>query len=80
MYVKGEHSLRYNIKLGQKKYALNILENIIEYVTLLQLMDSLGNVNHYISILGPWIFDSNYKNTLFLTHESLDIICSPSVG
>ena len=43
-------------------------------------MDSLGNVNHDISILGHWIFDSNYKKALCLTQESLDIICYLSIG
>ena len=43
-------------------------------------MDSLGNMNHAISILGYWIFDSNYKKAIFLTQESLDIIFSPSDG
>ena len=43
-------------------------------------MESLGNVNHAISILWYWIFDSNYEKALYLTQESLDIICSPSVG
>ena len=43
-------------------------------------MDSLGNVNHAISIVGHWIFDSNYKKALCLTQELLDIICSPSIG
>ena len=43
-------------------------------------MDSPGNVNHAISIGGCWIFDSNYKKAPFFTQESLDIICSPSIG
>ena len=43
-------------------------------------MDSLGNVNNPISIVGCWIFDSNYETTLCLTPESLDVICSPSIG
>ena len=43
-------------------------------------MDSLGNVNRYISIVGQLIFDSNYKKSLCLTEELLDILCSPSIG
>ena len=43
-------------------------------------MGSLGNVNHAISVLGYWIFDSNYKRSLVLNRESLDAICAPSVG
>ena len=43
-------------------------------------MDSIRNVNHAIIIVGYWIFDSNYEQALCLTRESLDSICSTSVG
>ena len=43
-------------------------------------MDSLGNVNHAIIILGYWIFYMKYEKSLCLTQESLDVIYSPSVG
>ena len=43
-------------------------------------MDSLGNVNHTISVVGYWIFDSNYEKALFLNRASLEIICASSVG
>ena len=43
-------------------------------------MDSLGNVNHAISVVGNWIFDSNYEKVLVLNRASLDMICTPSVG
>ena len=57
-----------------------ILENIKANVTLVQLMDSLGNVNHAISVVGSWIFDSNYERALVLNNASLNMICAPSVG
>ena len=41
-------------------------------------MDTLGNVNHVISILGHFIFDSNYEKALCLTKESLDLVFSLS--
>ena len=44
----------------------DILTDIGENVTLFQLMDSLDNVNHAISVVGYWIYDSNYKKTLVL--------------
>ena len=47
------------IKYKQTGY-YNILKDISENVTLVQLMDSLGNVNHDISVVGYWIFESNY--------------------
>ena len=43
-------------------------------------MDSLGNVNNDISVVGYWIFDSNYKKALVLNREQLDMIFAPSVG
>ena len=43
-------------------------------------MDYLGNVNNDISVVGYWIFDSNYKRSLVLNRESLDIIFAPSIG
>ena len=43
-------------------------------------MDSLGNVNHDISVVGNWIFDSNYEKSLVLNMASLDMIYTPSVG
>ena len=57
-----------------------ILEDISANVTLLQLMGSLGNVNHAINVVGSWIFDSNYERALVLNKASLDMICAPSVG
>ena len=63
----------------KKNDAFDILTNISGYVTLVQLMDSLGNVNHVISILGYWIFDSNYEKELCLPQQSLDVMCSPSI-
>ena len=58
--IKGEHKLRYNLKVWQKKDNFYILNNVSEYVTLVQLMESLRNVNYTTSIVGYWIFDSNY--------------------
>ena len=43
-------------------------------------MNYLGNLNHAISVVGYWIYDSNYKKALVLYRESLDMICAPSVG
>ena len=64
---------------NQKSY-INILKYIREHVTLVEFMDSLGNLNHSISVVGYWIFESNYEIAPVLNSESLDIICAPSVG
>ena len=67
MHIKGEQRLRYNLKVWHKNNAFYILKNISEYVTLVQLMDSLGNVNHAINIVGYWIFYSKDEKSLCLT-------------
>ena len=48
------------MQIGKKKGTFDILNDISEKGTLVQLMESLGNVNNSISIVGYWIFDSNY--------------------
>ena len=73
--IKGEKNLQYNLTIWKKNDDFDILNAIIEVVTLVQLMDSLVNVNNVISVVGYCIFYSNYKKSLCLTQESLDIIC-----
>ena len=63
----------------KNKGSYYILTDIIEIVTLVQIMDYLGNVNHAISVIGYCIFDSNYKRALVLNRESFDMICAPSL-
>ena len=53
---------------------------LVNMLILVQLMESLGNAYHDISIVEHWIFDSNYNKALFLTQEYLDLILSPSIG
>ena len=67
MRHKGEKHLRYNTKIWKKKGDFGILNDISENDTLLQLMDTLGNVNNVISIVRFWISDSNLKKELRLT-------------
>ena len=57
-----------------------ILEDISANVTLVQLMDLIGNVNHAISVVGNWIFNSNLERALVLNRALLETICAPSVG
>ena len=64
----------------KKKGYCDILKGISEHVNLVQLMDYLKNVNYSISVVGYWIFDSNYRKALVLNRESLDMICAPSVS
>ena len=66
--------------IWKKNDAFDILNAISENVTLVQLMDSLGNLNLDINIVGHWIFDFNNKKALCLAQVSMDIIFSPSIG
>ena len=66
MHIRGEQNLRYNMKIWNKNYVFDIINNISEYVTLVQLIYSPVNVNHAISIVGYWIFDSNYEKPLLM--------------
>ena len=60
----GDQNLRYKLEQWKKIDTFDILNNISEYVTLMQLMDSLVNVNHAVSVVGKCIFDLNYKKSL----------------
>ena len=44
----------------------DIMTDMSEHVYLVKLMEYLGNVNHDISVVGYWIFDSNYEKSLVL--------------
>ena len=67
--IKGEPKVNYRLRKYKKKGSYDILTDISENVTLVQLMDSLGNTNHGISVFGYWVFDSNYKGELVLNRE-----------
>ena len=40
-----------------------------------QLQDSLGGVEHSVSIVNEWIFDGNFSRALPLNRSSLDMCC-----
>ena len=49
---------------NEKKVQFDIIHDIGENVTLVQLMESFGNVNHAVSIVVYWIYDPNCKKAL----------------
>ena len=63
---KGEARVNYKLMKYKKMGDYNLFEEISANITLVQLMDSLGNVNNSISVVGSWIFDSNYERALVL--------------
>ena len=64
--MKGEPKVNYSLVKFKKKGSYDMMKYINENVTLVQLMDYIENVNNAISVVGYWIFDSNYKKVLFL--------------
>ena len=79
---KHQHKPRfyYSLRKYKKKGSYDILTDISENATLVQLMDSLGYINHTISVVGYCIFDSHYERSLVFNREVLVMICAPSVG
>ena len=72
--------MHYKLIKYKKMGGYKILDDISANDTLVQLMDSLGNLNHAISVFGSWIFDLDYERALVLNRASFDMICAPSVG
>ena len=62
-----------------KKGQFAILRDISENVTLVQIMEGVGNVIHAVSIVSYWILGLNYKKALPLIINTLNIIRSASV-
>ena len=65
---------------NEKNGQFDILHDISEHVTLIQLMESVGDYNNAVIIVGYLILEYNYKYVLPLTLDSLNIICSPTLG
>ena len=78
--LKSKPRVYYSLSKYKKMGSYDILTEISEHISLVQLMDSLGNLNHAISVVGCWIFDSNYERELVLNRYLLDMICAPYVG
>ena len=48
---KGDQHLRYKLERCKKIGTFDHMNNISRCVTLVQLMDSVGNVNHSVSVV-----------------------------
>ena len=59
-----EQGLCYKLYTWKEMGAFDILNNISEHVTLVQIMDSLGNVNHALSVVRKCISIQITKKTL----------------
>ena len=56
---KVDQSICYKINECKVNRIFDIPNDISENCTLVQLMGTVGNVNHAVNIVGHWIFDSN---------------------
>ena len=54
----------------------NIYENGNEDLVVVCLRGSDGKEDYCVTLLGQWIFDSNFETALLLCKESLDLCCS----
>ena len=70
----------YSLRKYKNDGTYNILTDISEHITLVEVINYLGNVNHAIIVVEYRIFDSKYKRALVLNRKLLDMICAPSVG
>ena len=55
---KGEPKVHYILMKYKKKESYDTMSDMSENFTLFQFMNYLGDVNHAISVVGYWIFDS----------------------
>ena len=51
------------------------LVDISQYPTLIQLKYFLGRIHHCVTVVGKFIFDSNFCFALLLTKDNLDYCC-----
>ena len=61
---KGQQQCRYKVVQWNNRGTFDILNDISDHMTLVKLIDTAINVNHAVSIIGCWIYDSNHKRAL----------------
>ena len=61
---KGGQQLCYTFECCKNSGLFDILNDISKYVTLVQLMDTIGNCSHALGISVNFIFDSKNKKEL----------------
>ena len=64
--LKGKQRVYDSLRIYKNMGSYDIITEISEHVTLFQVIYYLGNVNHAISVVWYWIFDSKYEKVLVL--------------
>ena len=74
---KKEQKIHYQIQeWNTYTTTFDILQNHSNYPTVCLLLDMAHRTDHYITVCGKWLFDSNLESALPLTKASLNYICS----
>ena len=63
------------IKLLEKQYGYDPLLETSPFLTPIQLIDVIGGIQHFIEVVGKWIFDKNIMFTLPITCDNLYYCC-----
>ena len=72
---KNEKKFNYRIEEWHTSTPYDIFWNQSTYPTVCLLLDTWHRTDNCITVFGKWIFDSNLKVALPLTHDSLNYIC-----
>ena len=72
---KNEKNPNYRIEEWHTSTPYDILRNKSTYIIVCLLLDLWHQTYQCITVCGKWIFDSNLKVTLPLTHVFLNYIC-----
>ena len=68
--IKGEPKVHYSLKEYKKNGSYDIMTDISENFTLVQLMDYLGNANHAIIVVGTGYLTQTTKEHLYLIENN----------
>ena len=71
--VKPRSKISY--KLLKEEYGYYPFIDTYPYPTLIHLKESLGRIHHCVTVVGKWIFDSNFTFSLPINKENLDYCC-----
>ena len=72
---KNEKRLNYRIEEWHTSTPYDIFWNQSTYPTVCLLIDMWHRTDHFITVGGKWIFDSNFEVAFKLTHDCLNYIC-----
>ena len=72
--VKPQYKLLY--KVFKEQYVYDLLLDISLFLTLIHLKEFLGGIQHCVTVVGKYIFDSNIPSVLPLTCDQRNYCCN----